>query len=78
MKKGGRGRPGAISNWPDEVTNEPLVADLCNFYKIEKWTKDGGKVDSMLYARNNLDKARGNQRRPGLSTGNGAIGAPAT
>ncbi len=25
---------------------------------MEKWTKDGSKVDSLLYARNNLDKAR--------------------
>jgi hypothetical protein len=28
------------------------------FYKVEKWTKDGTKVDRMLYAGNNLDKAR--------------------
>jgi hypothetical protein len=29
-----------------------------NFYKVEKWTRDGTKVDSLLYAGNNLDKAR--------------------
>jgi hypothetical protein len=28
------------------------------FYKVEKWTRDGTKVDRMLYAGNNLDKAR--------------------
>jgi hypothetical protein len=42
----------------DEETNDPLVADVRNFYKVEKWTQDGMKVDSLLYAGNNLDKAR--------------------
>ncbi len=28
------------------------------FYKVEKWTKDGTKVDRMLYAGDNLGKAR--------------------
>jgi hypothetical protein len=32
--------------------------DNHNFYKVEKWTKDGTKIDRMLYAGNNLDKAR--------------------
>jgi hypothetical protein len=32
--------------------------DHRNFYKIEKWTKDGSKVEHMLYAGSNLDKAR--------------------
>jgi hypothetical protein len=35
-----------------------LVANARNFYKAEKWTRDGTKVDSLLYAGNNLDKAR--------------------
>jgi hypothetical protein len=42
----------------DEETDEPLVADHRNYYKVEKWTKDGSKVDRMPYAGNNLDKAR--------------------
>ena len=29
-----------------------------DFYKVEKWTQDGTKVDHMLYAGSNLDKAR--------------------
>jgi hypothetical protein len=29
-----------------------------SFYKVEKWTRDGSKVDSLLYAGNDLDKAR--------------------
>ena len=38
--------------------DDPCYADDRNFYKLEKWTKDGSKVDSLLYAGNNLDKAR--------------------
>jgi hypothetical protein len=42
----------------DEETLDPLLADDRNLYKVEKWTKDGSKVDRMLYAGNNLDRAR--------------------
>jgi hypothetical protein len=42
----------------DEETTEPLIADNRNFYKVEKWTKDGTEVGGMLYAGSNLDKAR--------------------
>ena len=45
-------------DWSDEETFDPLKADDRNFYKVEKWTKDGSKVDHMLYAGSNLDKAR--------------------
>jgi hypothetical protein len=44
--------------WSDEEIDNPLLADERNFYKVENWTKDGAKVDRMLYAGNNLDKAR--------------------
>ena len=37
---------------------EPLIANDRNYYKVEKWTKDGSKVERMLYAGSNLDKAR--------------------
>jgi len=47
-----------MSDRPDEDTNDPLIADHRNFYKVEKWTKDGSKVDHMLYAGSSLDKAR--------------------
>jgi hypothetical protein len=49
--------PAATSQSAEE-TNDPLIADHRNFYKVEKWTKDGTKVDHMLYAGSNLDKAR--------------------
>jgi hypothetical protein len=48
----------AMNDRPAEETNDPLMADNRNFYKVEKWTKDGSKVDHMLYAGSNLDKAR--------------------
>ena len=32
-------------NGSDEETNAPTRADDRNFYKLEKWTKDGTKVD---------------------------------
>jgi hypothetical protein len=47
-----------MSNKPDEETTEPLSANDRNYYKVEKWTKDGSKVERMLYAGTNLDKAR--------------------
>jgi hypothetical protein len=40
-----------------EETNEPLLADHRNYYKVEKWTKEG-RVERMLYAGSNLDRAR--------------------
>ncbi len=42
----------------DEETTDPLVADARNFYKVQKWTRDGAKVDSLLYAGNSLGRAR--------------------
>ena len=41
-----------------EETNDPTYADRRNFYKVEKWSRDGLRVELMLYAGNNLDKAR--------------------
>jgi hypothetical protein len=47
-----------MSNPSDEETDNPLLADDRDYYKVEKWTKDGSKVDRMLYAGSNLDRAR--------------------
>jgi hypothetical protein len=41
-----------------EETASPIYADDRDFYKVEKWTKDGTKVDSLLYAGNSLARAR--------------------
>ena len=40
-----------MNKWSDEETNEPLIADNRNFYKVEKWTEDGSKVDHMPLCR---------------------------
>jgi len=49
---------GVGTHQSDDETNDPLIADHRNFYKVEKWTKDGSKFDHMLYAGGKLDKAR--------------------
>jgi hypothetical protein len=41
-----------------EETDDPLVADQRNFFKVELWTKDGLHVERLLFAGNSLDKAR--------------------
>jgi hypothetical protein len=45
-------------NWSDEETDDPDYADKRNFYKVEQWSKDGLHIARMLYAGNDLDKAR--------------------
>jgi hypothetical protein len=46
-----------MSNQSNEETDQPLIADDRNYYKVEKWTKDGTKVDRLLYAGNSLLRA---------------------
>jgi hypothetical protein len=46
-----------VSDWSDEETRDPLYADDRMFYKVEQWTRDGSKVDRLLYAGNSLAKA---------------------
>jgi hypothetical protein len=66
----------------EEETNNPQIADHCNFYKVEKWMKDGSKVDRMLYAGRNLDKARevfaeAIYHRPNHTAANSGVGTVA-
>jgi hypothetical protein len=46
------------ADWAIEETDNPFYADERNFYKVAKWTKYGLKIDRLLYAGNDLDKAR--------------------
>jgi hypothetical protein len=46
-----------MSDQPDEETDEPLIANDRNYFKVEKWTRDGSKVERMLYAGNSLLRA---------------------
>ena len=48
----------ADDDWSHEETADTFYADERDFYKVEKWTKDGSKIDSLLYAGNSLEKAR--------------------
>jgi hypothetical protein len=41
-----------------EETDDPLVADQRNFFKVELWTRDGRHVERLLFAGNSLDEAR--------------------
>jgi hypothetical protein len=47
-----------MNDWSDEEPHDPLYADRRNFYKVEKWSGDGLRVMLLLYAANNVDKAR--------------------
>ena len=47
------------SGWSREETDDPNYADERNFYKVERWTKDGLHITDLLYAGNDVEKARG-------------------
>jgi hypothetical protein len=47
-----------LNNFFHEESRDPLYADRRNFYKIEKWKRDWMRVELMLYAGDDLDKAR--------------------
>jgi hypothetical protein len=36
-------------DWTHEETDSVDFADARNFYKVEKWPKDGSKVDRLLF-----------------------------
>ncbi len=48
----------AADDWSDQETDDPLHADRRNFYKVEKWSRDGQRIEEMLFAGNSLDEAR--------------------
>jgi hypothetical protein len=39
-------RPGFHPDWSDEETDDPLVADVLNFYKVEKWARAALRQDA--------------------------------
>ena len=49
--------PVISEHWSEEQTDDPHYADQRNFYKIEKWLRDGMHIEEMLYAGSNLDRA---------------------
>jgi hypothetical protein len=49
--------PPAISQSAEE-TNDPLIADHRNFYKVEKWIKNGTKVTCCMPAGSGTKRLR--------------------
>jgi hypothetical protein len=45
-------------NWSEEETDDLRYADERNFYKVERWSRDTQRIEAMLYAGSNLDKAQ--------------------
>ena len=45
-------------NWSHKETDDPLYADRRNFYKVERWSRNGQRVNEMLFAGNSLAKAQ--------------------
>ena len=41
----------------DETTDDPVIADIRNFYKVELWTRDD-RIERTLFAGMCLDRAR--------------------
>ena len=41
----------------EEITDNPVTADIRNFYKVELWTRDDF-IERMLFAGASLDRAR--------------------
>ena len=48
----------SMMDWPPEETDDPLYADRRSFYKVEKWSKDGLRIEELLFAGNSLAEAR--------------------
>jgi hypothetical protein len=56
---------------PTKKTNELLLADHRNYYKVEKWTK-AGRVERMLYAPTTSTRpGRSSHRRSSIGGGSG-------
>jgi hypothetical protein len=47
-----------MNDWSHEEADDPTHADWRNFYKIEKWSRDGQRVVDLVFAGSSLDKAK--------------------
>jgi hypothetical protein len=36
------------NDWPHEEADDPSYADRRNFYKVEKWSRDGQRIQDSL------------------------------
>ena len=44
--------------WSDEQPDDPQYADQRDFYKVEKWSRDGMRIEQMLYTDSSLGKVQ--------------------
>jgi hypothetical protein len=44
-------------NWSHEETDDPLYADRRNFYKVEKWSRDGRRDFFLRYVWSRTDNS---------------------
>ena len=70
-----------MGNWSDEETDEPLIADHRNFYKVEKWSRDGERVTELLFAgqqpgQRQARLCRWQPRAPGIMSHPGGFSTP--
>jgi hypothetical protein len=42
------------NDWSHEETDEPLLDDRRNFYKVEKWSRDGLHIEGTLFTRRSV------------------------
>jgi hypothetical protein len=49
-----------MADWTDEETDEPLIADHRNFYKVEKWSRE--RIASQKLRRRSLKKLTEHQQ----------------
>jgi hypothetical protein len=36
-----------VPDWPDQETDDPHYADRRNFYKFERWSRDGLRIEML-------------------------------
>ena len=44
--------------WSDEQPDDRQYADQRDFYKVEKWSRDGMRIEQMLYTDSSPAKCR--------------------
>jgi hypothetical protein len=47
-----------MAAFDEETTTDAHYADQRNFFKVEKWSRDGMRIVELLYAGTSLDHAR--------------------
>ena len=67
-----------MAAFEEETTTDPRYADARNFYKVEKWSRDGMRVDLVLYAGSSLDSGARSVRRHSQTSTTHSVDYPTT